>query len=119
MKKEFICVICPAGCRLIWENGEINGNGCVRGKEYAEVEMTAPKRNVSSTVILKGDSLLTRLPVKTDRPIDKNLVIQAVKQLDKVVVTAPVKVGGIVLENVLGSGVNFVAARSIKEDRRG
>ena len=115
MKKEFTCVICPAGCRLIYDNGEVSGNTCPKGYEYAMTEMTSPKRGVSSTVILLGSSVSRRLPVKTDRPIDKNLVIEAVKQLDNITAAAPVRIGDMILEDVLGSGVNFIAARSIKE----
>ncbi|MCL2539270.1 MAG: DUF1667 domain-containing protein [Oscillospiraceae bacterium] len=113
MRKEFICVVCPAGCSLVWDEGEVSGNTCERGFAYAVNEMTMPKRNVSSTVILKGSPLYRRLPVRTSEPIDKALAVAAVRELDGLTAEAPVKIGETVLSNVLGSGVDFVASRSI------
>lgn len=114
MKREMICIVCPAGCRLTWEDGKVSGYSCPRGLDYATTEMTAPKRNVSSTVILERVEGHPRIPVKTDRTIDKALVKDAVKLLDGIVVKPPVQVGDVILENVLDSGVNFVATRDIE-----
>lgn len=113
MKKELICIVCPAGCHLSWEDGRVSGYSCPRGLDYATAEMTAPRRSVSSTVRLTDAAGHPRLPVKTDGAIDKLLVKDAVRQLNDVTVKAPVKTGDIILENVLGSGVNFVATRDI------
>lgn len=114
MKKEFICIVCPAGCHLsVDDDGNISGYSCDRGLQYAKTELTAPKRVVSSTVRLSGDPGHPRLPVKLDRPVDKAIVKEAVKALDCVVATAPVKTGDVILENVLGSGANFVATHSV------
>ena len=113
MKREITCIVCPAGCRITID-GEIHGYSCERGLEYAQNEMTAPTRSVSSTVILCKSPHHSRLPVKTDRPIAKALARDAVRILNSISIDAPVKRGDIVLANVLGSGVNFVAARSIE-----
>jgi len=113
MRKEFICVVCPAGCHLVWDEGVVSGNSCERGHAYAVNEMTAPKRNVSSTVILKGHHVHSRLPVRTSEPIDKALAVDAVRELDGLVVEVPVKVGETILGNALGTGVNFIASRSM------
>ena len=114
MKKQFICIVCPAGCHLVWEDGRVSGNECKRGVDYAVTEMTAPKRQVSSTVALKGSNRHTRLPVRTDRAIDKKLVAAAVKELDGVVVETPVRAGDIIKSDAAKSGVNFIATRSVQ-----
>ena len=116
MKREMICIVCPTGCRLTSdENGSVSGYFCERGLKYAISELTAPKRVVSSTVRLTGDSAYSRLPVKLDAPVDKELIKDIVKQLDKVTASPPIKIGEILIENVLNSGANFVAARSINK----
>ncbi len=113
--KELICIVCPKGCHLTVdeENGyAVSGNNCPRGEEYGKNEVIAPKRTITSTVKING-GLYPRMPVKTDKPIPKELIFEAMKLLDDVELTAPVKVGDIIIENVLGTGANFVAARNM------
>jgi len=75
-------------------------------------EIVSPKRNISSTVKINS-SLHVRLPVKTSKAVDRDLLIDCTRQLDSIEVSAPIAIGDIVLENVLGTGANFVATRSI------
>ena len=112
MRKEHICTICPIGCRLAWEDGEVSGNKCDRGYTFMMDEVTAPKRSISSTVAVRK-STYRRLPVKTSKPIPKELTVEAVKQLMDVAVTPPVIIGDVILANVLETGVDFIATRSI------
>ena len=117
MIKEMVCVVCPVSCRM---NVEINsagdvfvsGNKCKRGITYAEKELTNPTRKVSTTVRIE-QGVHSRLPVKSDVEVPKALVLDVVKALDDVLVIAPVKIGDIVAENVLDSGINFIATRSM------
>ena len=113
--KELICIVCPKGCHLTVdeENGyAVSGNNCPRGEEYGKNEVIAPKRTITSTVKVSG-GLYPRLPVKTDKPIPKELIFEAMKLLDEVELTAPVKVGDVVIENVLGTGASFIATRNM------
>jgi CxxC motif-containing protein len=113
--KELICIVCPKGCHLKVdeENGyAVSGNNCPRGEEYGKNEVIAPKRTITSTVKVSG-GLYPRLPVKTDKPIPKELIFEAMKLLDKVELKAPVNVGDVVIENVLGTGANFIASRKL------
>ena len=57
--------------------------------------------------------LLGLLPVKTNGPLPRSLVRKAVRLLDRVEVTAPVRCGDIVLENICGTGIDFVASRDM------
>ena len=113
--KELICIVCPKGCHLKVDedNGyAVTGNGCPRGAEYGKAELTNPTRVVTSTVRIVGASL-PRCPVKTDGAIPKGMIFEIMKALDGVELTAPVTVGDVVIENVCGTGVNVVAARTM------
>lgn len=115
---EITCIICPKGCKLRVSKSEtgyiVEGNGCKRGIDYGINEMVNPVRVVTSTVkVLNG--LNKRLPVITDKEIPKKLIFDTIKEINKVSVKAPIKINEIIIENVLNTGVNIVASRSMKE----
>ena len=114
---ELICICCPLGCRVTitkTEDGyDVKGNTCPRGRDYAIAEMTAPTRMVTSSVPCNGGSD-RMVSVKTDKPIAKHLIFEALETLKGVSVNAPVSEGDVVVENVLGTGVNFIATREIE-----
>ena len=113
--KELICIVCPKGCHLKVdvENGfAVTGNACPRGAEYGKLELTNPTRVVTSTVRCEGGTH-PRCPVKTDRPVPKERVLDVMEALNAVTLTAPVSLGQIVVENVCGTGANVVATRNL------
>ena len=113
--KEFICIVCPKGCRLkIDDEGNVTGNTCIRGEKYGKQEAVDPKRTLTSTVKIKSE-LVRRLPVITNGDVPKDKVQEIVRYLDKVEVSAPIKVKDVVVENVMGLGVDIVATRSIEK----
>lgn len=116
--KELICIVCPKGCHLKVDeenNYAVTGNGCPRGAEYGKMELTHPTRVVTSTVRCTGGSY-PRCPVKTDRAIPKELMFKVMGALDEVSLTAPVRVGQVVVEGVCGTEANIVAARDVTAD---
>jgi CxxC motif-containing protein len=113
--KELICIVCPKGCHLKVDendNYSVTGNDCPRGAEYGKKELTAPTRVITSTVKVRG-GLYCRCPVKTAAPIPKGLIFEAMKLLDNVELQAPVRVGDVVIEDICGTGIPFVAARNL------
>lgn len=113
--KELICIVCPKGCHLQVDEEKdwaVSGNGCPRGAEYGKMELTHPTRVVTSTVRCTGGAH-PRCPVKTAGPIPKQLMFQAVRCLDGVELTAPVRTGDVVVADVCGTGVPFVATRDL------
>ena len=113
--KEFICIVCPKGCRLtVDDNGNVSGNTCIRGEKYGKQEAIDPKRTLTSTVKIKS-KLVRRLPVITSDDISKDKVSEVVKYLDTVEVSAPIKAKDVIVKNVLGLGVDILATRTIEE----
>ncbi len=115
MKKKLICIACPIGCHLevdVENNYAVTGNQCKRGVVYGKKELINPTRIVTSTVIIKN-GIYNRLPVKTDGEIPKSMIFDVMKQLNEVVVTSPIKMGKVIIENVCDTGINIVASRSM------
>lgn len=113
--KELICIVCPKGCHLQVDeqNGyAVTGNGCLRGAEYGKNECFCPTRVLTSTVVIEG-AIHPRCPVKTERAIPKDRLFDAMKALNTVRLTSPVKAGQTVLENVADTGVNVIAVRDM------
>ena len=82
--KELICIVCPKGCHLKVDEEHgwaVSGNSCEKGAEYGKIELTNPTRVITSTVEVAGGAH-PRCPVKTDRPIPKGLIFEAMKTLD-------------------------------------
>lgn len=113
------CIVCPKGCQLTIE--EINkderiinvsGNQCKRGEAFAKEEMYSPKRTLQTTVKTAFPDF-ERLPVKTSDSIPKDMMFDVMKIAKKVIIKKPIKIGDIVAENVLGTGVDLIATASI------
>ena len=114
---KMICITCPVGCSLeVTHEGKtvikVEGNQCKRGVEYAEAELTDPRRMVTTTVKVRG-GVHPLVPVYTAAPIPKPLIFDLLSELRKVELQAPVQVGQVVLENALGSGVDVLASRNL------
>ncbi len=107
--KEYICIVCPNGCHLCYDevNNTCTGNKCPRGAKYAFQEFTNPKRSVTSSVrtTVKGYPVIS---VRTDGEINKGLVKELMEELRGVIVDHPLKLNEIVIENVLNTGVNII-----------
>lgn len=93
MKKEFVCISCPVGCRLtVWEDEDgavqVQGNTCPRGKAYGVQEFTAPMRTVTSSVpVQHGEQLMCS--VKTDAPVPKARIPEVLAAIRRAGVRAP------------------------------
>lgn len=114
---SLICVSCPMGCHLdvtIPEEGawQITGNQCRRGADYARTELTNPTRVLTSTVKVAG-GFLKRIPVRTNDAIPKSLLFDSMKAINAITLEAPVVVGDVVIRDLLGTGVDVVASRSM------
>lgn len=110
------CITCPIGCRLevkkLGDKIEVYNNKCSRGEKYAIEELLNPKRVLPTTVKI-NNGYLKRLPVKTNKPIPKDKIFDCMKEINKVNVDAPVKIGDIIIKNILNLGVDVVATKSV------
>ena len=117
-KKYFICITCPIGCDMDveTEDGKLlsaKGHICPRGEEFVLQEITRPVRPLTTTVTIK-DAEFSMLPVRTDKPIEKGLLFQAMEELARIEVQAPVEMYDIVVRNVAGTEANVIATRNMK-----
>lgn len=116
-KKDLVCIVCPKGCRLTVEkidnSFKVLGNSCKRGEVYGINESKNPTRVLTTTIKLLN-SKYNRLPVKTKEPIPKELLFRAMELINSIEVKAPIKVGQVVLENILSTGIDIVATKTVE-----
>ena len=117
MIKELICINCPMGCHLQLnieqdEVIEVKGNTCPRGLVYAKNEFYHPMRRLSSTVKIK-DGLHGVLPVISSDVIPKEKCFEVLKLLKEIEVEAPIVMDQIIVNDVLGLGVDILASRDM------
>ena len=118
MEKKLICVSCPIGCEIAAEieNGvvtRVTGNRCPRGEAYACQEAIDPMRVLPTNVRVTGGEL-PLVSVKTDRPVPKRLIWQIMDYIRTLSVDAPVKIGQVLAENILGTEANLIATRELR-----
>ena len=114
---KMICITCPVGCTLeVSHEGEtvisIDGDTCKRGIDYAEAELTDPRRMVTSTVKVRG-GVHPLVPVYTAAPIPKPLIFDLLAELRKVELQAPVELDQVALENALDTGIDVLSSRNL------
>lgn len=115
--KELVCVNCPKSCNITVElEGKeiknITGYTCPRGKAYAEKEFTMPTRILTSTVKV-DDAEYRVIPVITSDEIPLKDMEEAMEEIRKVEIKAPVELGQVVIKDLLGLGVDVVTSRSM------
>lgn len=113
MEVELTCICCPNGCRLKVdkEKKKVSGNKCPRGEEYGINEVTHPMRIITSTIRVENGQYPV-VPVKTNIPIPKELTFRCMDVINTIKVSAPVTIGEVLIENILGSGADIIACRS-------
>lgn len=120
---QFNCTTCPSECLLTVEvernaNGavvevrSVTGNSCPRGDKFAHQELTCPMRVLTTTVAVSGgDEAL--LPVRTAEAISLALHAQAMDLIRGLIVEAPIRMGDIILPNLLDTGTDLIASMDV------
>ncbi|MEW9095173.1 MAG: DUF1667 domain-containing protein [Clostridiaceae bacterium] len=117
MKKEITCIICPNGCELSVDSEgknvkSINGALCKRGEEYVIQEIQDPKRTIASLIKVNNGEM-PLVSVRTTKAIAKDKIFDIIEEVKKLEINAPIKVGQVIIENILGLGSDIIATSSV------
>ncbi len=118
MNKKMTCILCPNGCKLkVQVSGDntlsLTGGKCSKGMLFAEQEIKDPQRNIATSILVtKGD--LPLVSVRLTDSISKDKILDVVAAIKKMSVHAPVISGQVLIENVLGLGVDVISTKNIK-----
>ena len=107
---QFNCTTCPSECLLtveaerdadgaVVEVRSVTGNSCPRGDTFAHQELTCPMRVLTTTVAVSGGG--------------EALHAKAMDLICGLVVEAPIRMGDVVLEDLLNTGIDLIASMDI------
>ena len=117
-KRELVCVACPLGCPItvtLDDNNnvvDVTGNTCKRGDAYARTECTSPTRMLTTTVKVEGGIKACVVPVKSSVPVPKGMMMECMEAINKSSIKAPVKIGDVVIKNILDTGADIIATNN-------
>lgn len=115
--KSITCIGCPLGCELLVSIEKdrvikITGYQCLKGKAYGMEECTNPTRILTTTIPIENGNVRV-VSVKADQPVPKHKIINIMEELKGIKTTAPVHSGDVVVKNLLGMGINFIATKNV------
>ena len=111
------CVLCPVGCELEVAKDaageiEVHGNQCDKGLAFAVEEVLHPKRNLATSVPLRGTAS-GMVSVRLSRTVPREMIFPILAEIAKLRPEAPVRRGQVLIADVLGTGVDVIATRSV------
>ena len=126
MLREFTCIICPNGCEITAELEKredgtcricsIEGAACPRGKAYVEQELTDPRRNIATSILVEGGEL-PLASVRLTAPIPKDRIFDAMEEIRSCRVTAPVEAGSVVIKVILGYDSDVIVTKTVERQQ--
>lgn len=117
MKRTFTCIVCPNGCEIETEYEgtqvlSVTGNLCPKGKTYVTQELVDPRRTIATSVrVLNGTMPLTS--VRLTNAVPKDRIFDVMDEINRQILTAPVRIGDVVIADVLGLGSDVIVTKNI------
>ncbi len=122
MTREFTCIVCPNGCDIkteikVGQDGKheicsIDGALCARGEVYVKQELTDPRRSIATSVLVKG-GVLPLASVRLTNSIPKDRILDAVTEIKRCSLTAPVFSGTVIIKNILGYNSDVIVTKEV------
>ena len=117
MKRIFTCVVCPNGCEIEAEYEgnrvlSVAGNLCPKGRDYVTQELVDPRRTIATSVRVTGGTM-PLASVRLTKAIPKNRIFDAMREIGRITLEAPVSIGDVVIPNLLGLGSDVIVTKNI------
>ena len=111
------CILCPVGCELEVRRTEggldVQGHQCEKGIEFATEEVLYPKRNLATSVPVKGSETLL-VSVRLSDRVPREMIFPILREIGRLRPEAPVRRGQVLIANVLSTGVDVIATRTVE-----
>jgi len=116
MTERLTCILCPQGCQLEADRRDdgldVRGHQCPKGVDFAVREILHPVRNLSASVPIKGTAS-RMVSVRLSMPVPKEIIFPILAEISALRPEAPVRRGQILIANILDSGADVIATRTV------
>jgi CxxC motif-containing protein len=111
------CVLCPVGCEIeIGRGGDgelrIEGNQCDKGVPFAQEEILRPKRNLATSLPVRGTAA-RMVSVRLSGAVPREMLFSILAEIARLRPEAPIRRGQVLIADVLGTGVDVIATRTV------
>jgi CxxC motif-containing protein len=110
--------MCPIGCELevcgTRNDIKVTGNKCEKGIDFAREEVFAPKRNLATSVPINGRQF-KMVSVRLSARVPRHELFNILKEIARLRPVPPVKRGQVLIPDVLNSGADVIATRTVIE----
>ena len=117
MSEKMTCIMCPVGCELTVEQTPdgvcVSGNRCVKGIEFATEELLDPKRNLATSLPINGTVFKT-VSVRLNQRVSRKMLDAILAEIRHLHLSPPVKCGDVLITDILGTGADVIATRTVK-----
>ena len=122
MKRTFTCIVCPNGCEIEAEYEgtqvlSVTGNLCAKGKTYVTQELVAPRRTIATSVRVVGGAL-PLASVRLTNAVPKSRIFDVMREINRHTLTAPVRIGDVLVANILGLDSDVIVTRNVEKADR-
>lgn len=119
MKRTFTCIVCPNGCEVEAEYEgtrvlSVTGNLCPKGRTYVTQELVDPRRTIATSVRVTGGDL-PLASVRLTNAIPKDRIFDAMAEINRQTLSAPVRIGDVVIKNILGLDSDVIVTKNIEK----
>lgn len=119
MKRTFTCIVCPNGCEIEaeYEGAQVlsvTGNLCAKGKTYVTQELVAPRRTIATSVRVVGGAL-PLASVRLTNAVPKSRIFDVMREINRHTLTAPVRIGDVLVANILGLDSDVIVTRNVEK----
>ncbi len=111
------CVLCPVGCELEVcrddsGNPQVQGNQCDKGIPFAVEEVLYPKRNLATSVPVRGTAA-KMVSVRLSDRVPREMIFPILAEIARLRPEAPVRRGPVLIADILGTGADVIATRTV------
>lgn len=116
MSERLTCILCPVGCELEARRTpgglDVTGHECDKGVDFATEEILRPMRNLATSVPIEGTK--TRMvSVRLSGRVPRDMIFPILAEIARLRPRAPVRRGQVLIADVLGTGVDVIATRTV------
>lgn len=86
-----------------------------KGQGVCGAGSDGPQRNIATSVLVKG-GILPLASVRLTNPIPRDRIFDAMDEIKKCTLTAPVKAGTVVIPHLLGYDADVIVTKPVPEN---